>query len=72
MAFVVDDLPDLPLMRAVGLTVAVADADPSVRRLAHWVTEAGGGRGAVREVCQRLLAARGQWEAMVDRFRGLP
>jgi 3-deoxy-D-manno-octulosonate 8-phosphate phosphatase (KDO 8-P phosphatase) len=72
MAFVADDLPDLALMGAVGLAVAVADADAQVRQAAHWVTAAGGGRGAVREVCQRLLAARGEWDAVVEQFRGLP
>jgi 3-deoxy-D-manno-octulosonate 8-phosphate phosphatase (KDO 8-P phosphatase) len=69
-AFVADDLVDLALMGAVGLAVAVADADAAVRRAAHWVTDARGGHGAVREVCQRLLAAQGRWDGMVDQFRG--
>jgi 3-deoxy-D-manno-octulosonate 8-phosphate phosphatase (KDO 8-P phosphatase) len=72
MAFVADDLVDLALMRAVGLAMAVADADASVRRAAQWVTESGGGCGAVREVCQRILVARGEWNTILDKFRGLP
>ncbi|HET7758172.1 MAG TPA: HAD-IIIA family hydrolase [Steroidobacteraceae bacterium] len=57
-ACVGDDLPDLPLMRAVGLAFAVADAHPRVRRAADVVTRRSGGRGAVREVCELLLAPR--------------
>jgi 3-deoxy-D-manno-octulosonate 8-phosphate phosphatase (KDO 8-P phosphatase) len=57
-AAVGDDLPDLPLLRAVAMSFAVADAHPQVRRAADRVTRAGGGRGAVREVCDHLLARR--------------
>jgi 3-deoxy-D-manno-octulosonate 8-phosphate phosphatase (KDO 8-P phosphatase) len=57
-ACVGDDLPDVPLMRAVALAFAVADAHPAVRRAAAVVTRRGGGRGAVREVCDFLLARR--------------
>ncbi|HUA89985.1 MAG TPA: HAD-IIIA family hydrolase [Steroidobacteraceae bacterium] len=53
-----DDLPDLPLLRAVGLAVAVADAAPEVRAAAHLVTRLPGGAGAVRELCDRLLRGR--------------
>jgi 3-deoxy-D-manno-octulosonate 8-phosphate phosphatase (KDO 8-P phosphatase) len=55
-ACVGDDLPDLPLMKAVALSFAVADAHPEARRAARFVTRQGGGRGAVREVCDVLLA----------------
>ncbi len=58
-ACVGDDLPDLPMMRACGLAVAVADADPRVASRAHWRTGSAGGRGAVREVCELILEARG-------------
>lgn len=58
VAHVGDDLLDLPVMRRVGLGIAPADAHPMVRREADWVTEAGGGRGAVREVADGLLEAR--------------
>lgn len=57
-ACVGDDLPDVPLLNAVGVSFAVADAHPQVRRAAMRVTRHGGGRGAVREVCDLLLAAR--------------
>ncbi len=56
---VVDDTSDLPLMQAVGHAVAVADAHPEVQHAADRVTTASGGRGAVREVCDWLLAAGG-------------
>jgi 3-deoxy-D-manno-octulosonate 8-phosphate phosphatase (KDO 8-P phosphatase) len=57
-ACMVDDTPDLPLMSAVGLAAAVADAHPVVLSAAHWVAAAPGGRGAVRELCDALLRAR--------------
>jgi 3-deoxy-D-manno-octulosonate 8-phosphate phosphatase (KDO 8-P phosphatase) len=57
-AFIGDDTPDVPLMREVGLAFAVADAHPVAKAAAHHVTKLAGGCGAVREVCDRLLAAR--------------
>jgi 3-deoxy-D-manno-octulosonate 8-phosphate phosphatase (KDO 8-P phosphatase) len=57
-ACIVDDTPDLPLMSAVGLAAAVADAHPIVLSAAHWVARAPGGRGAVRELCDAVLRAR--------------
>jgi len=59
VACLVDDTPDLGLMAAVGLPAAVADAHPEVLTAAKHVTRAEGGRGAVREFCDWLLAARG-------------
>jgi 3-deoxy-D-manno-octulosonate 8-phosphate phosphatase (KDO 8-P phosphatase) len=56
-ACVGDDVPDIPLMREVGLAFAVADAHPEARRAAHVVTSLPGGQGAVREVCDYLLEA---------------
>jgi 3-deoxy-D-manno-octulosonate 8-phosphate phosphatase (KDO 8-P phosphatase) len=53
-----DDLPDVALFAAAGLAFAVRDAHPLARRAAHQVTRLAGGRGAVREVCDQLLAAR--------------
>ncbi|MBC7171864.1 MAG: HAD hydrolase family protein, partial [Polyangiaceae bacterium] len=67
-AFVGDDLPDLLAMRLVGLPVAVRDADARVRAEALWVTDAPGGRGAVREVADALLAARGRLDAAADAY----
>ncbi len=68
MAFIGDDLPDIPLMRRVGLAVAVADAAPEVIAAADLVTAAPGGSGAVREICEKLLKARGLWESILEQF----
>jgi 3-deoxy-D-manno-octulosonate 8-phosphate phosphatase (KDO 8-P phosphatase) len=57
-ACVGDDVPDVPLMREVGLSFAVADAHPQARKAAHVITHLSGGKGAVREVCDYLLEAR--------------
>ena len=56
--YVGDDVGDLPAMSMVGLPIAVKDAIPQVRRAAHYVTKAGGGHGAIREICDLILAAR--------------
>lgn len=60
VACVVDDVLDLPLLRRVGLPIVVRDAHPLARHEAAWVTDAPGGEGAVREVADGLLQARGQ------------
>jgi 3-deoxy-D-manno-octulosonate 8-phosphate phosphatase (KDO 8-P phosphatase) len=62
-AYVGDDLVDLPVMGVCGLAVAVADADPRLAARAHWRTASAGGRGAVREVCELILHARGALDA---------
>jgi 3-deoxy-D-manno-octulosonate 8-phosphate phosphatase (KDO 8-P phosphatase) len=58
VAYIGDDIPDIPLLKKVGLPVAVADAVEEVKAAAAFVTEAKGGRGAVRDVCDLLLSAR--------------
>lgn len=58
VAYLGDDLPDLPVMRRVGLGMAVASADAFVRQHAHGVTRARGGEGAAREFCELILAAQ--------------
>jgi len=63
-----DDLPDLAPMSRVGLPIAVANAHASVRERAAYVTTAGGGAGAVREVCDLLLDAHGKSDAILARF----
>ncbi|PIE83669.1 MAG: 3-deoxy-manno-octulosonate-8-phosphatase KdsC [Candidatus Contendobacter odensis] len=68
VAFVGDDLIDLPVMRQVGLAITVHDADPFVCQHAHWKTPHRGGRGAVRDVCEFLLDARGELAAMRERY----
>jgi 3-deoxy-D-manno-octulosonate 8-phosphate phosphatase (KDO 8-P phosphatase) len=58
LACVGDDTPDVPMLERATLAVAVADAHPTARAVAHWVTTSAGGHGAVREVCDLLLTAR--------------
>ena len=65
-AFMGDDIPDLSLMRSVGLSIAVADAHEVVRQHSDWVTTAPGGRGAVREVCDAMLKVRGAWDQTIN------
>jgi 3-deoxy-D-manno-octulosonate 8-phosphate phosphatase (KDO 8-P phosphatase) len=65
-----DDLPDVPLLRASGLAVAVADACADAKAAAHFVTAAPGGRGAVREVVELILQAQGRWSAVTAGFTG--
>jgi 3-deoxy-D-manno-octulosonate 8-phosphate phosphatase (KDO 8-P phosphatase) len=64
--FVGDDLPDLPVLRAVGLAACPADAAPEVKDAAHLVTRAAGGRGTVREVVEVILKAQGSWDRLVS------
>ena len=68
VAFVGDDLPDLSVLRVVGLPVAVANASPEVRRVASVHLTRSGGRGAVREFAELLLTARGEWDELVERY----
>jgi 3-deoxy-D-manno-octulosonate 8-phosphate phosphatase (KDO 8-P phosphatase) len=68
ISFLGDDLPDLPVMKRVGLAVAVADACYEVKESAHMITAAGGGKGAVRELCEAVLKAKGLWEGILERF----
>jgi 3-deoxy-D-manno-octulosonate 8-phosphate phosphatase (KDO 8-P phosphatase) len=65
-----DDLPDLPVLLRCGLAVAVADACSEVRAEAVYVTAVPGGHGAVRDAVEWLLKLRGEWDALVRRFRG--
>ncbi|MCX5794157.1 MAG: HAD hydrolase family protein [Elusimicrobia bacterium] len=67
--YIGDDLPDLPVLRAAGVGVAVANARPEVRRAARWVTRRAGGDGAVREVAEALLKSQGLWAQVLGRFR---
>lgn len=67
-AFVGDDLADLQVLRRVGLPVAVANAVEEVKAVAKYVTRAPGGHGAVREVVEVLLKARGRWPELLERY----
>ena len=68
VAFVGDDWADLPVMRRVGLPIAVANAVKEVKKVARWVTSKAGGHGAVREVVEALLEARGEMPAALERY----
>jgi 3-deoxy-D-manno-octulosonate 8-phosphate phosphatase (KDO 8-P phosphatase) len=67
-AFVGDDLPDLPVLRAVALPVVVANSSVDARRAARLRLTRRGGEGAVREFAELLLRARGQWRAVVEEY----
>jgi 3-deoxy-D-manno-octulosonate 8-phosphate phosphatase (KDO 8-P phosphatase) len=69
VAFVGDDLPDIPLLRRVGLAVAVGDAVPEVKKVAHYTTKALAGHGAIREAVELVLKSKGIWEEMIDKAR---
>ncbi len=68
-AYVGDDWLDLPILTRAGLAVAVADAAPEVLEVAHYVTALPGGRGAVREICDMLVEARGKREELLAEYR---
>jgi 3-deoxy-D-manno-octulosonate 8-phosphate phosphatase (KDO 8-P phosphatase) len=68
VAFVGDDVVDLPILVRAGLAIAVADAHPLVLRHAHWQTPSRGGRGAARDVCELILEARGQLDELLRRY----
>jgi 3-deoxy-D-manno-octulosonate 8-phosphate phosphatase (KDO 8-P phosphatase) len=68
VAFVGDDLPDLGVMRRVGLSASVANAAAEARRASAVHLTKRGGAGAVREFCELLLRARGDWDAQVEAY----
>ena len=67
-AYVGDDVVDLPVMRQVGLAIAVQDAHPLAKQHAHWQTPHNGGRGAARDVCELIMEAQGTLQSQWDRF----
>jgi 3-deoxy-D-manno-octulosonate 8-phosphate phosphatase (KDO 8-P phosphatase) len=70
IAYVGDDLVDVPVLKRVGLAITVADAHPVATRYAHWQTVYGGGHGAVREVCELILAAQGKLDSVLAPYLG--
>ncbi|PLX90415.1 MAG: phenylphosphate carboxylase subunit delta [Desulfuromonas sp.] len=68
VAYVGDDLVDLPLLRRVGFSATVCDAHPEVLPVVDYVTRLPGGRGAVREICDLLIRGTGRWEQVTDRY----
>lgn len=69
-AYTGDDLPDVPPMRLAGLAVAVQNAVTAVKQYAHWVTEKPGGHGAVREICDFILASQNKLAAITGAAAG--
>jgi 3-deoxy-D-manno-octulosonate 8-phosphate phosphatase (KDO 8-P phosphatase) len=69
VAYIGDDLPDIPLMKRAGLAVAVGDAVPEVKDCAHFTTEALAGHGAIRETVELVLKCKGIWKEMIDKAR---
>lgn len=69
VSFIGDDLPDIPILKRVGLAVAVGDAVPEVKKLAHYTTRAHAGKGAVREAVEMILKSKGIWDELIDKAR---
>jgi 3-deoxy-D-manno-octulosonate 8-phosphate phosphatase (KDO 8-P phosphatase) len=72
VAYMGDDLLDLPVIARCGLSFAPADAVPEIRERVHRVVEHRGGRGAVREMCEILVRARGDWDPFVAALLDAP
>jgi 3-deoxy-D-manno-octulosonate 8-phosphate phosphatase (KDO 8-P phosphatase) len=68
VAFIGDDLNDIPIMQRAELAVAVADAAVETLSVAHYVTQARGGQGAVREVIELILKSQGRWSDLIDNY----
>jgi 3-deoxy-D-manno-octulosonate 8-phosphate phosphatase (KDO 8-P phosphatase) len=68
IAFVGDDVVDLPVMRSVGLAIAVADAHDFVKQHAHWTCPSAGGRGAARDVCELIMNAQGTLQSKLHEY----
>ena len=68
IAYVGDDIVDLPVLRRVGLAMTVNDADEGVKGTVDYVTKQRGGRGAVREVVELLLQAQGKWQELLKKY----
>lgn len=68
IAYVGDDVVDLPIMRRVGLAIAVNDAHALVKQHAHWLTPSPGGRGAAREVCEMIMQAQGTLKPAMEHY----
>ena len=69
VAYVGDDLPDIPILKRVGLAVAVGDAVADVKEIAHYTTKAHAGRGAIREAIELILKSKGIWDELIDKAR---
>lgn len=67
-AFIGDDLIDISALRAVGFAACPADAVPDVKKYAHYISKLKGGEGIVRDVCEFILKAQGQWNGLLKPF----
>ena len=67
VAYLGDDLPDMPVAKLAGLAVAVGNAAPELKAICHYVTRANGGQGSAREVVELILKAQGRWEEAIPR-----
>jgi 3-deoxy-D-manno-octulosonate 8-phosphate phosphatase (KDO 8-P phosphatase) len=68
ISYMGDDVPDLPLLRRVGLSITVANSPKIIQQHACWITKANGGFGAVREVCDLIMEAQGTFQAAINKF----
>ncbi len=68
VAYIGDDIVDIPIFKRVGFSIAVADATEETKAEAMMVTKNRGGRGAVREVCEFILKSKGKWEELMDEY----
>jgi 3-deoxy-D-manno-octulosonate 8-phosphate phosphatase (KDO 8-P phosphatase) len=68
VAFIGDDLPDLPVLRQVGFSVSPQNASRVIKEFSHYVTEARGGEGAVAEACEKILRRHGDWDKLVSEY----
>jgi 3-deoxy-D-manno-octulosonate 8-phosphate phosphatase (KDO 8-P phosphatase) len=72
IAYVGDDLPDLPILSRVGLAITVRNAPKIMHQYAHWVTKKKGGKGAVREVCELLMQAQDTYQSIINSYLQRP
>jgi 3-deoxy-D-manno-octulosonate 8-phosphate phosphatase (KDO 8-P phosphatase) len=68
IAYVGDDLPDLPMLKRVGLAITVSNAPKIIQQHTHWITKAKGGKGAAREVCDFIMQAQGTYQTIIDSY----
>ena len=68
IAYIGDDVVDIPVFRQVGFAVAVADASEDAKKAADYITVNGGGKGAVREICELILKVQGKWNDVMSRY----
>lgn len=68
VAFIGDDIPDIALLKRVGFAATVADSTEVVRGYVHYITAAGGGKGAVKEVSELIIRAQGKWQTIAEEY----